>query len=346
MKNTVNTKKILKATIAFSGILLFGCAPVSENGVDYYEETQVVDYEPVDNGTVVNNGASVHDDVLYDDEETIYLMDNPADTEEFTEETIITTKEERSVAASTPAQPRVVPVKPEENCPTCKKVPVATPTAKEVEVTVNGDAANGVAGEVKVTSNDPDLPVVEKTIEKGDDLVIIEDGNEVIILDKTVDGNVVTDVQEGSYGEYAEIDGTVDNDFESMEAERDRLQGELENLNAEKKSLEEERTKITQIQQSKASMEACDEVKDWVASEGTTLRSLLLEWGDRVGWRVVWNMDRDYTLEAGAIFRGRFVDVAAALLRSFARAVPAPKGVFYKGNKVLVVSTREDENAD
>ena len=87
-------------------------------------------------------------------------------------------------------------------------------------------------------------------------------------------------------------------------------------------------------------------MKDWVAAEGTTLRSLLMDWGDRVGWRVVWNMDRDYTLEAGAVFRGRFVDVAAALLRSFARATPAPKGVFYKGNKVLVISTREDENAD
>ena len=71
-----------------------------------------------------------------------------------------------------------------------------------------------------------------------------------------------------------------------------------------------------------------------------------MTWGDKAGWRIIWNMDRDYTLEASAIFRGEFVDVAAALLRSFARATPAPKGVFYKGNKVLVVSTREDENAD
>ena len=89
-----------------------------------------------------------------------------------------------------------------------------------------------------------------------------------------------------------------------------------------------------------------DGVKDWIAPEGTTLRALLLEWGEVAGWRVVWNMDRDYALEAGAVFRGRFIDVASALLRSFARAMPAPKGTFYKGNKVLVISTREDENAD
>ena len=89
-----------------------------------------------------------------------------------------------------------------------------------------------------------------------------------------------------------------------------------------------------------------DTVEDWTAYEGATLKGLLQEWGDIAGWRVVWSMDRDYVLEAGAVFRGRFIDVTSALLRSFARATPAPLGTFYKGNKVLVISTREDENAD
>ena len=128
------------------------------------------------------------------------------------------------------------------------------------------------------------------------------------------------------------------------EQERMRLEQEMADLEAQRQALEEEKLRISQIQ--RTNTESCEDVKDWVAAEGTTLRSLLMDWGDRVGWRVVWNMDRDYTLEAGAVFRGRFVDVAAALLRSFARATPAPKGVFYKGNKVLVISTREDENAD
>ena len=48
----------------------------------------------------------------------------------------------------------------------------------------------------------------------------------------------------------------------------------------------------------------------------------------------------------GAMFRGRFMDVASALLRSFARTRPAPWGTFYKGNRVLLVVTQEDENAD
>jgi len=59
----------------------------------------------------------------------------------------------------------------------------------------------------------------------------------------------------------------------------------------------------------------------------------------------VWKLDKDYKLEAGVVFRGTFTEVASAIIRTFARAVPAPIGTFYKGNRVLVVSIQEDENA-
>lgn len=93
-------------------------------------------------------------------------------------------------------------------------------------------------------------------------------------------------------------------------------------------------------------MDSGDEaVEDWLAEEGNTLRGLLTEWCERAGWRLIWNSNRNYTLSAGAMFRGRFADVASALIRSFARARPAPLATFFKGNRVLVVETREDENA-
>ena len=87
-------------------------------------------------------------------------------------------------------------------------------------------------------------------------------------------------------------------------------------------------------------------IEDWMAPEGTSLRSLLTDWSDRTGWKVVWKSDREYILEAGAMFRGRYVDVTSALIRTFARARPAPIATFYKGNKVLLITTLEDENAD
>ena len=87
-----------------------------------------------------------------------------------------------------------------------------------------------------------------------------------------------------------------------------------------------------------------EEVQDWEAVPGNTLRGLLMDWGNRSGWTVVWKLDRDYHLEAGVVFRGTFTDVASALIRSFARATPAPIGTFYQGNRVLVINTQEDEN--
>ena len=88
-----------------------------------------------------------------------------------------------------------------------------------------------------------------------------------------------------------------------------------------------------------------DAVEDWLAEEGATLKGLLSEWCERAGWRLVWKSNRNYTLAAGAMFRGRFADVASALIRNFARARPAPLATFYKGNRVLVIETKEDENA-
>lgn len=87
-----------------------------------------------------------------------------------------------------------------------------------------------------------------------------------------------------------------------------------------------------------------EQIQDWTVKQGDTLQSLLMQWSEESGWTLVWKLDRDYVLEAGVVFRGTYMDVSMALLRSFARANPAPIGTFYKGNRVLVVSTREDEN--
>lgn len=85
--------------------------------------------------------------------------------------------------------------------------------------------------------------------------------------------------------------------------------------------------------------------KDWLAEEGQSLKDLLTAWSEESGWRLIWKTNRNYTLNAGAMFRGNFADVASALVRAFARARPAPIATFYKGNRVLVIETMEDENA-
>lgn len=85
-----------------------------------------------------------------------------------------------------------------------------------------------------------------------------------------------------------------------------------------------------------------DQVRSWVVASGQTLREVLQSWCDKEGWDLVWTTTREYPIEASAVFKGRFVDVASALVRNFERATPIPYAKFYKGNRVLVVSTSEE----
>ncbi len=84
-----------------------------------------------------------------------------------------------------------------------------------------------------------------------------------------------------------------------------------------------------------------DQVRSWVVANGQTLRQVLQNWCDKEGWDLVWATSREYPIEASAVFKGRFVDVASALVRNFGRATPIPYAKFYKGNRVLVISTGE-----
>jgi len=113
-----------------------------------------------------------------------------------------------------------------------------------------------------------------------------------------------------------------------------------------KNTEEDEITENTEVDvETKIQGSGEDPVKDWLAEEGQSLKSLLTQWSNESGWRLIWKSNRNYTVNAGAMFRGRFADVSSALIRAFARARPAPVATFYKGNRVLVVETMEDENA-
>lgn len=85
-----------------------------------------------------------------------------------------------------------------------------------------------------------------------------------------------------------------------------------------------------------------DQVRSWVVANGQTLREVLQDWCNKEGWDLVWATSREYPIEASAVFKGRFVDVASALVRNFGRATPIPYAKFYKGNRVLVISTSEE----
>ena len=106
-----------------------------------------------------------------------------------------------------------------------------------------------------------------------------------------------------------------------------------------------EPVKIAEVAESadaEAPVVMTDQVRSWVVANGQTLREVLQSWCNKEGWDLVWATSREYPIEASAVFKGRFVDVASALVRNFGRATPIPYAKFYKGNRVLLITTSEE----
>ena len=80
----------------------------------------------------------------------------------------------------------------------------------------------------------------------------------------------------------------------------------------------------------------------WIARQGQTLRATLEAWGREAGWRVAWRADHEFTLMASAEFQGSFEDAAGTLIEAFANASPPIFGRFYRGNRVLVITSPQD----
>lgn len=162
------------------------------------------------------------------------------------------------------------------------------------------------------------------------------DGSEMSLLHREVleddGGNVLTVSRSGrkNCGKYAD----------GYEAFAVRNGMNIEDVRNATEVVEEETEIAVDISaDAEAPINMIDQIRSWVVANGQTLREVLQSWCDKEGWDLVWTTSREYPIEASAVFKGRFVDVASALVRNFGRATPIPYAKFYKGNRVLVIST-------
>ena len=167
------------------------------------------------------------------------------------------------------------------------------------------------------------------------------DGSEMSLLHREVleddGGNVLAVSRSGrkNCGKYAD----------GYEAFAVRNGMKVESVENETEVVEEEteiETEVAVSADAEAPINMTDQVRSWVVANGQTLRGVLQSWCDKEGWDLVWTTSREYPIEASAVFKGRFVDVASALVRNFGRATPVPYAKFYKGNRVLVISTDDE----
>lgn len=76
----------------------------------------------------------------------------------------------------------------------------------------------------------------------------------------------------------------------------------------------------------------------WTLTAGDTAKKDLEVWAEKAGWRVVWNLSKDWTVPASTVFTGTFEGAAADVIKTLASNGALIHAQFFEGNKTLVIT--------
>lgn len=85
---------------------------------------------------------------------------------------------------------------------------------------------------------------------------------------------------------------------------------------------------------------ASDGPTEWQVNAGEYLQEVLERWTRDAGWTLAWKTTEIYDAEASATFRGDIYKVVTQLLSSWPTHSHPPRADFYRGNRVLVITSR------
>jgi hypothetical protein len=113
-----------------------------------------------------------------------------------------------------------------------------------------------------------------------------------------------------------------------------------------KKDLDEKPVDPPSVQPDKASaaIPAVEEkpvvvpVMTWTLTAGNTVGRELQAWGQKCGWKVIWNMPQDWSVPAAASFFGDFESAAAEVITTLAGNGALVRAQFFQGNRTMVVT--------
>ena len=77
---------------------------------------------------------------------------------------------------------------------------------------------------------------------------------------------------------------------------------------------------------------------EWLLIAGHPAGQQLIQWGQEVGWHVIWRSQQDWLVPNNTVFHGSFTDVASRILQDLAAQGAPIHGIFYQGNQTLVVT--------
>lgn len=76
----------------------------------------------------------------------------------------------------------------------------------------------------------------------------------------------------------------------------------------------------------------------WHLVAGHLVRQDLTVWGDLAGWKVIWQMPRDWTIPTDTHFDGDFKSAASSVISTLAENGIVIRARFFDGNRTMVVS--------
>lgn len=79
-------------------------------------------------------------------------------------------------------------------------------------------------------------------------------------------------------------------------------------------------------------------IPTWTLTAGHTVGQELQVWGKTAGWKVIWDMQKDWSVPASTVFSGEFPTVAADVIKTLASNGALIHAQFFEGNKTIVVT--------
>lgn len=76
----------------------------------------------------------------------------------------------------------------------------------------------------------------------------------------------------------------------------------------------------------------------WTLAMGVTVGHALRSWGEQAGWKVIWDMPKDWSVPAATSFSGDFRSAASDVIKTLAANGALVRAQFYDGNKTMVVT--------
>lgn len=79
-------------------------------------------------------------------------------------------------------------------------------------------------------------------------------------------------------------------------------------------------------------------ITSWTLKEGHTIGREIQTWAKSAGWKVVWNLGKDWSVPASTTFTGDFKSAATEVIKTLSANGVLIRAQFYDGNKTMVVT--------